>query len=421
MIRNLVLLLEIFTYLFGFAAICERKLKIEIYEVILIIANMVLLVGINENSIPIYLVTLSYVMMCVYCMMKYNVSLKRTVLNFLILSVVIATFQAVCFLMAWIFNVKNEDAVGLREFLASIVQLLIFIFFVQKLRLKELSDFLMKKNVLLSVAGIFLLVILGSEIWKIKSRGFLEASDYVPIIYFVILILVMAYEWQKTKTEAELEKAEMEMNMYYYEAYEGRIQYIRERQHDFKNHINTISGMLYTNADSEEIILKQKEYFQEMMDDLKDTTFLTMIENPPLSGFVIHVVKEAEKHGIKIEQECFFAAQKLKISEYRLVDMFGVLCNNAIEATPKTQHNKTIWIQLWKENNLLWFSVKNCYEGKEIETEIFNMGYSSKGGERGLGLAKLRRMVDENGGKLCVEHGNFEGYKTVKFIMCVPV
>lgn len=77
MIRNLVLLLEIFTYLFGFAAICERKLKIEIYEVTLIIANMVLLVGINENSIPIYLVTLSYVMMCVLydeiqCIVKEN-------------------------------------------------------------------------------------------------------------------------------------------------------------------------------------------------------------------------------------------------------------------------------------------------------------------------------------------------------------
>lgn len=421
MIRNLVLLLEIFTFLYGFAAVYGKKMKYEIYDVILVIANMVLLVGINENSIPAYLVSLTYVTMCVYCMLKYHATIKRVVLNFFIIFAVIAATQALCFMCVSVFYNEKTNNTDIRGMVASAIQLVSFIFLLPKMKLVELSDFLIKKAWVSAVIGFFILVVLGNEAWKIKSLGFLEASDYVPVIYFVVLILVMMYEWQKTKAEAEVEKARMEMNTLYYGAYEGLIQSIRDKQHDFKNHISAISGMLYSEASCDEIVEQQKRYFSEMVGEVKDTSCLTMIENPAISGIIIHKIREAQECGIEIEQKCSFTSQALKVPEYRLVEMIGILWDNAMEAIPLGQQNKKIWIQLWKENNSFWFSIQNCYEGEILSDEIFVRGYSSKGKGRGIGLAKLQRLLKMNEGNMYIEHGRNGEYKTIKFVICVPI
>lgn len=421
MIRNIILLLEILTFLYGFAAIYGKKMKYEIYDVVFIISDLMLLIGINEKSIPVSLVTLTYVLMGIYCMIKYKASLKRAVVNLVLVLMLVTAVQALFFMPAWFFSRKIADNSGVRELIASVVLLLILCIFPSSIRLKDLSDFIMRKRWLLVTIGIFILVVLGGKLWKIKIRGILDASDYVPIIYFVILIFIMVYEWQKTKTEADLEKAQLQMNMLYYDAYEGLIQSVREKQHDFKNHINAISGMLYADVDCAEIIAMQKEYFEDILHDLEDTSPLTMIENPSLSGFIIHKVREAGKQGITVEQQCSFTSQKLKIPEYKLVEMLGILLDNAIEATPIKQKDKKIWIRMWKENDLFWFSVENYYEGELVRDQLFNQGYTSKGKGRGLGLTKLQRMLKENGGDVYLQYGEKEHNKTVRFVIYIPI
>lgn len=421
MIRNLVLVLEKLTFVYGFAAIYGKKMRYEIYDVVYIILDLMLLIGINEKSIPVYMVTLSYVLMCIYCILKYKASLKEAVVNLILVVAIIAVAQALCYAFTWIFIKGNANGAVIRGVVASVIQLVIFMILAVEYKLKVVSDFLMKKNWLLAITGIFLLAVLGNKIWEIKNRGTLNASDYVPIIYFVILIFIMVYEWQKTKTEADLEKAQLQMNMLYYDAYEGLIQSVREKQHDFKNHINAISGMLYADVDCAEIIAMQKEYFEDILYDLEDTLPLTMIENPSLSGFIIHKIREAGEQGITVEQQCSFTSQKLKIPEYRLVEMLGILLDNAIEATPIKQMDKKIWIRMWKENDLFWFSVENYYEGELVRDQLFNPGYTSKGKGRGLGLTKLQRMLKENGGDVYLEYGEKEYYKTVRFVIYIPI
>lgn len=351
-------------------------------------------------------------------MVKYNVTLKRAVVNYLIVCVCITVVQAICYSPIWhLFKLRA----GINEFVLSLIVFVVMLFMGRKLKLREISNFLLKRNVILFIIGVFVCGVLGVQIWNIKKKGFVVTEDYIPIIYFFCMLFVMIYEWQRVKTDAELEKAQMEMNMLYYDAYEELVQSVREKQHDFKNHIMTISGMLYADMNKEEIIANQKAYFEEILGDVKETSLLTMIENPSLSGFMVHKYKEAQRQGIMIEQRCSFTAQKLKIPEYKLVEMMGILYDNAIEAMPNRVDGKKIWIELWKEDKLLWFSVRNCYDGEIFSDDAFDVGYSSKGRGRGIGLIKLRKLLDENGGEVCWEHGQENGYKTIKFVICVPI
>lgn len=417
-LHNIALLLEIFTFLYGFAAIYGRKMKFDVYDVVYVIADMMLLVGINENTIPAYFISLSYALKCIYCMLKYRTSVKTTVINWGIVFVYVTVIQLICYIPVrytlGIYSVIKEAVVFLMSFL-------VMCFFGVKLKMKEISDFLLGNKAVLFVISGFVILGLGTQIWKIKENGVIGAEDGIPLIYFLILMFVMIYEWQKTRNDAERKKAQLEMNELYYDAYEDLIRSIREKQHDFKNHINAVAGMLYTSDDYVDVIAKQKKYFEEVLGEMEEVSLLTLVENPLLSGFLVRKIREAELKGIAVTRNCIWKSQELKVPEYKLVEMMGILFDNAVEAVEKLKENRSIQVSLDKEEELLVFSVVNTYEGELLPMEIFEAGYSSKGRGRGLGLTKLCRLTEEAGGGICMEHGWKEADRTVKLEIRIPV
>lgn len=418
LIHNIALLLEVFTFLYGFAAIYGRKMKYDIYDVTYIIADMMLLIGINEKTIPSYLVSLTYVLLCIYCMLKYKVSAKKAVVNWGIVFVYVTVIQLICYVpVRYLFGIHSV----IKEALVFLECFFIMYFLGVKLKMKEISDFLLGNHIILLIISGFLFLGLGTQIWKIKENEFIDAEDGIPLIYFLVLLFVMVYEWQKTRNDAERKKAQLEMNALYYDAYEGLIQSIREKQHDFKNHINAVAGMIYTNDTYEELADQQKKYFDEILGEMEEVSLLTLVENPLLSGFLVRKIREAELKGIAVTWECVWKSQELKVPEYKLVEMMGILFDNAMEATEKLEKNRIMQVSLGKEGALFVFSIVNTYDGELLSTEIFENGHSSKGKSRGLGLAKLRRMTEEAGGGICMEHGWNENCRTVKLEIRVTV
>lgn len=417
-IHNIALLLEVFTFLYGFAAIYGSKMRYDIYDVVYIIADMMLLVGINEKTIPSYFVSLTYVLLCIYCMLKYKVSAKKAVVNWGIVFAYVTVIQLICYVPV-LYLLGSHS--GIKEALVFLMCFVIIKFFGEKIKMKEISSFLLNNNVLLLIISGFIFWRLGAKIWQVRKNRIIEAEDYVPLIYFVLLIFIMVYEWQKTRNDAERKKAQLEMNALYYDAYEGLVQSIREKQHDFKNHINAVAGMIYTNDNYEELADQQKKYFDEILGEMEGVSLLTLVENPLLSGFLVRKIREAEWKGIAVTWKCVWKSQKLKVPEYKLVEMMGILFDNAVEATEKLEKNRVMQVSLGKEGTLFVFSIVNTYDGELLSTEIFENGYSSKGKGRGLGLVKLRRMTEEADGGICMEHGWKENCRTVKLEIRVPV
>lgn len=418
LIHNIALLLEVFTFLYGFAAIYGRKMKYDIYDVVYIIADMMLLIGINEKTIPSYLVSLTYLLLCIYCMLKYKVSAKKAVVNWGIVFIYVTVMQLICYVpVQYLFGIHSI----IKEALVFLECLLIMYFLGVKLKMKEISNFLLNNNVLLLIINGFIFWRLGAKIWQVRENGIIEAEDYVPLIYFGMLIFIMVYEWQKTRNDAERRKTQLELNALYYDAYEGLIQSIREKQHDFKNHINAVAGMIYTNDTYEELADKQIKYFDEILGEMEEVSLLTLVENPLLSGFLVRKIREAEAKGIAVAWKCIWKSQELKIPEYKLVEMMGILFDNAVEETVKLEKDRIMQISLDKEDTQFVFFIVNTYDGELLSAEIFEDGHSSKGKGRGLGLAKLRRMTEEAGGGIYMEHGWKGGHRTVKLEVRIPV
>lgn len=424
MVRNILQLFELLSYLYCFAATYGKKMKYNIYTVIFVVAELVLMTGLNEYNFPRYLVSLSYVLMFLYCMINYQESIKKTIINCLISFVIVGILQLLCYMGISLLYTENKYHFELTyELASSIGSFLIIIFLCRRIKLEKISDFLLTHNKVIWAIGIFIFAVLTSQVITMKRQGFLQADIIVASLYFIVSLIMLVWEWQKTRMESEKKRAQLEINTLYYGAYKSLVQSVREKQHDLKNHMNAISGMIYTIDNYDELVRKQKEYFQFLSNETAETSLLTMIENPLIAGFLTEKIHQAEKEHITVKWECKLTSSPLSVPEYRLVEMMGILMDNAIEKVTRLDTLKRIEVVLKKENELLYFGVTNVCDVADISNarSFFNAGYSSKGKDRGIGLAKLKRMIKEEKGEIAVSEETIEDNPAIRFEFAVPI
>ena len=417
MVRNAIRLMEILSFLYMVAAVYNVKMKYNIYSVVLVVLELLLLTGINNLGFSSYFLGFSYLLMFIYCLVNYKSSIKRTIVNFVIASVSVSLIEVLCYIAISFIDMKFTITVQQKELGTSILYFIIIILLGSKLRLQEMSDFFLKRNKLLYITGIFILIILANQMLGIKKEKYIDGKYGFSIVCFALLLILLIWEWQKTRSESEKRKTQLELNRIYYEAYEGLIQSIRERQHDFKNHLTALEGMIYSIDNYDELILEQKKYVRSIMGELDSTRLLTLVENPLIAGFLNYKVSKAQEMGITIRYHCVLQKRELRIPEFKLIEMMGILLDNAIEELSSGNiTNKILIIELLVENNVMKFSVTNSYEDTiSLDvSKIFENGYSSKGRGRGIGLSKLKKMLIDNNGEITVSQEVFENMSVLK-------
>ena len=167
---------------------------------------------------------------------------------------------------------------------------------------------------------------------------------------------------------------------------------MRNKQHDFKNQIDAIYSSHLKAESMEELIEIQKKYCDNVLYQNRFSKVLSCTKNSILAGFIYTKFVEAENNGIEIQYEISYRDSN-EIVIYDLVDIVGILLDNAIEAVTSTEVSKKIVFELSDAEgiNLL---VKNPVVNilnSEIQ-KFFERGYSTKEGERGIGLNKLMEL-----------------------------
>lgn len=422
MVSSIKILVELFAYLFCLAGLFGKKFKLSIHAVVLIILDLFLLTGINEYEFPEYLVSLIYIGMFVYGLLCYKENIKHTLVNCFLSAVIVTVIQIIfCFPMYFLV------IIGCRldktyELWINIGCLVTIIFITLKFNLVRISQFILKRNILFYILIFILLSIFGKNFFIMKKNNMMLGADYVQIIYFLFILLFTIYEWQKSRMDAEKKKMQLEMNKLYYDAYDQLIMLVRERQHDMKNHINAILSMIHTTDSYDELVAKQQEYCGYVIKQNEETKLLLSSGNPLITGFLYSKKQEAERRGITIE--CKIGIEKeIAFPEYELVEIMGILLDNAMEVLEKGKmKKKKIYVSLKEREDELVLIVANTsikYEETVID-RFFETGYSSKGENRGIGLSKLKRLVNERKGEIIVSNEQYQNDNYLQFELIIP-
>lgn len=416
MISSIKIIVELFAYLYCLAGLFGKKFRLSIHAMILLALDLFLLTGINEYGFPVYLVLLLYMGMFVYGLLFYGGNIKTIIVNCFLAAVLVTFLQFIlCFPLYVILMIGYEQN-GIYELLINLGSLITIMYLSHRKVLVKIAKYVLKNNKIFFILLFMLLFGMGINVLIMKSKNSINGTDYLQLIYFAFIFILIIWEWQKSRMDAEKRKAQLEMNKLYYGAYDQLIMVIRDRQHDMKNHISAILSMIHTTNDYEELVTKQQEYCGYVMEQNEKTKLLLSSGNPLITGFLYSKILEAEEKGIDVKYSIEIK-KEIKFPEYELVEMLGILLDNAIEALEKVQiSKKCLHISVKEEQEKIIILVANngvdCK--KENISKFFDRGYSSKGENRGIGLSKLKYLVDGKKGDLIVYN---EKYKEEDFLM----
>lgn len=420
LINNLKVIVELFGFLYCLAELFGKKLKIGIHAIVLILVNLFIIAGITNYSFPEYFHSLCYIAMFLYTLLYYGENVKLTLVNCFLAVIIAALLPLLLYLPLYYLLYSKYGPTELYGLLANIGGVLLIILCKYKVKLKRISDFCVNRSKLILAVAILILCGVGFEFYRMIDTRFVLNETYFQMIYFFLIFLFIVYEWQKSRMDAEKKKAQLEMNRLYSEAYDQLIMLVRERQHDMKNHINAILSMIYTAEDFDELITKQKEYCGYVIEQNERTKLVLSSGNPLIAGFLYSKIREAESYNIVIDYKIGIEKTEMAIPEYELVEMAGILLDNAIEALNNICEEEFI--------RNIYFSIKDIEDGirlivantslyyeEDMTARFFESGYSSKGQNRGIGLSKLKRLVQERKGSIMVYNELHNGMNYLTF------
>lgn len=429
MIRNIKLLVELFAYLYCLSELFGRRFKINIHVVVLVILDLFLLVGIDDYGFPKQLSSLAYLGIFLYGLVCFGESIKLTLVNCVLAPAILAVLQILMFIPFYFLFFINYGRSQINELLINIGCLLLLVLFCSKVKLKRLSNAVIKRNKLLMTAFILLLFGFGLNFYQMKKEGTILKESYIQMVYFILIFLFVIYEWQKSRLDAEKKKTQLEMNRLYFDAYDQLILLVRQRQHDMKSHIGAIRSMIYTTDNYAELVAKQEEYCNYIIEENEKNRLVLSVKNPLIAGFLYSKIQEADSRDITIDYCINMPKESLVLPEYELIEMAGILLDNAMDAlekfplqtTEKVQEKKIRFaIEETDEGLVLTTANTSDYYAEDMTAQFFEAGYSSKGKDRGIGLAKLKRMVSVRKGSIIVSNEFYDDSNYLTFTIDLP-
>ena len=223
---------------------------------------------------------------------------------------------------------------------------------------------------------------------------FITFLSFISLLaYFVVSVYSITRVFKLFLTNQKLETAEE-----YNKKLSSLNDSIRSFKHDFDNTLTTIGGFIRTN-DMEGL----KKYYLELEDDSQRVNNLyilnpEIVNNNGIYNLITQKYGKAEEKNIKVNITFLLDLSTLKMKIYEFARILGILLDNAIEASAESNEkiiNMTFRNDI--KNSAQIITIENSYKDKTVNTEeIFQKGITGKENHQGLGLWKVKKIVDKN-------------------------
>ena len=271
------------------------------------------------------------------------------------------------------------------------------------LPLHKVYDLLLHKNttLYLIIVNSFVLIFGIIIFAKIQPENFFY-HFFTVFTLIIVLLFINGEVFINHRKQLEKEK-QLQAYQTYLPVVEQLIEQVREKQHDYHNHIQTIRSLCYTCTTFDELqaaLMDTSEYYIQQT----PINNLLKLNLHLLAGFLISKIQQgrAVDKTLHIEVCNFYITTEC--SEYEIIEYIGILIDNALEAIPRYE---TVYASLACEHNKLVFKIRN--PGPTLTPDfckkIFSKEYTTKGdGSHGIGLYKLNQYVKEHNGEILLEN-----------------
>ena len=398
MIGRIGFLLEILATLLCIHTLYGKKFRLDIKNIIAIAADIIFLQLIDEGKLASEMSMLAYLVVLCYCIAEFGVNKRELIVNNILCMTILTILQACTWTLLDNFQLirESDSGSGIINLMVNTLVLLIILLVLPHIGLHKFSVFMQQKVVLLRMLLVIALLFITYILIIMKVTDYLAPEQYVVIIISLCLLGGVTYMWQKNQYKVREQKVELQMHQMYGEGFQNLVTEVRKRQHDFQNHLNTIYSLHYTCSTFEELVEQQKEYGDAIQQDNKYNKLLS-VGNPVIIGFLYGKFLQADKQGITVVYNIKVADLASKMPIHKLVEIIGNLFDNAMEAVEENDVEKIIYLDFVETPEKIEFKIKNesCYIPQEKLIKMFERGESSKGEQRGLGLANVKQICSE--------------------------
>lgn len=424
MTERVSLLLEILSFLLVLHHLHGRRPKPDIATAVFVSFDVLVFQMINQSGLESWTAVSVYVAAVGYAWFCFGDSLRRAVFG-VAAAMVITGFVQICVAL-----VGSSAAEGLgnpvrQGFVINLLTLLAVILVSGRvkmngvLKLADLGSRILRL-VLLSASAAFLL---GMVLYK-RYEG-LTFSEYILLVAVAVIMYLSVLQWKQERRVEQERERQMRMQAVYHQSFEVLLSEVRDRQHEFKNHLTVLFGLHYTCDTYEELVRQQAEYGRQLMENSRFHSLLYSCGNPAAAGFLYQKFLEAEQKGIEVEYHVVLGKETADLLQiFDVIEILGILLDNAMEAEgEKEEGTRRLCVTVKHDDRTIMLRIRNVYrpvQPEELE-RFFKKGYSTKGTGRGLGLNKVMKLKEKYGGELIVEQENQEGENWIVFEVHIPI
>jgi len=247
-------------------------------------------------------------------------------------------------------------------------------------------------------SGFIMTIRLKTSIAIITSR--------ILILFLIVTVVAIILELSISRFLSKKIKKEF---LSFTEDFEGTkflVDSMRANNHDFTNKLHVILGLIqigeYDKAVSyiQNISIIQRETISKVMNS---------IENPSFAALIVGKIARASECNVRfiINEGTVYRNKDIALPSEALVTITGNLIDNALDSMnmDMEKDEKELVLGVYTKPGELLITVKDTGNGisEENMNRIFELGFSTKGEGRGIGLYHTKQLIQSLGGEITVE------------------
>ena len=230
--------------------------------------------------------------------------------------------------------------------------------------------------------------------WTIRF----EQITYMLFFLSSAIMFVVILRYMSTETAIKAERLLVESSNKYIHDLEESYKALRTIKHDYVNILSTFK--LY--IDSEDMAGLAKYYYDEFSEINKDLLHqdkligsLQNVQINEVKSVLIYKGSVASQNEVDVNIEVREPIEHLGVSTAIVCQIIAILLDNAIEAATEANEQK-LNIAIVNSPKSKVFIIKNTWREQDIPmNRLFELGFSTKGKNRGTGLHTVRNYTEK--------------------------